>query len=153
MGTLESQQIVLLECNLDDMTGEELGFVLERLLAEGALDAWFTPIIMKKSRPAVILSTLCWPAQADSLSALLLRQTSTLGVRRRAMERQVAERAAVSVETPWGVVRCKVKSLGGDEISVKPEYDDCAKLALEEGISLRQVQEAALAAYRQRHLG
>lgn len=153
MPSPERQEIVLLECNLDDMTGEELGFVLERLLGEGALDAWFTPIIMKKSRPAVILSALCWPAQADSLTALLLRQTSTLGVRRREMERQVAERDAVSVETPWGPVRCKVKSLASEELSAKPEYDDCARLALAAGIPLRQVQEAALAAYRQLRLG
>lgn len=146
----EASDLVLqLECNLDDMTGEELGFVLERLLAAGALDAWFTPIYMKKSRPAVLLGVLCHPEDGPSLRALLLTETTTLGVRWQIMERQIAARREQVVQTPWGAVRCKVKSVQGAEISVKPEYEDCARLAREQGLTLRQVSEAAERAYRQ----
>jgi len=138
----ERERVVQLECNLDDMTGEELGFVLERLLEAGALDAWFTPIYMKKNRPAVLLGVLCRPEQAEALRALLLRETSTLGVRWREMERLAVERRTLSLETPWGLVRCKAKLLGDQVVSIKPEYEDCARLAREYGLTLRQVVDA-----------
>jgi hypothetical protein len=144
-----TEQVVQLECNLDDMTGEELGFVLEQLLAAGALDAWFTPIYMKKSRPAVLLGALCRPEHGEALRDLLLKETTTLGVRWQTMERQIAERRHQAVETPWGVVRCKIKIVQGAEVSVKPEYEDCARLARENGLSLRQVTEAAELAFRE----
>lgn len=143
-------QVVQLECNLDDMTGEELGFVLERVLAAGALDAWFTPISMKKSRPAVLLGVLCRPEEAARLRELLLAETTTLGVRWQVMERQIAARREDVVHTPWGAVRCKIKIVRGVEISVKPEYEDCARLAREQGLTVRQVSEAAERAYRER---
>ncbi len=133
--------VALLECNLDDMTGEELAYALERLLAAGALDAWFTPIVMKKGRPAVTLSVLCRPEEADRLSAALLRETTTLGVRRHSLERTIAERRTVEVTTPLGTVRCKLKLVGGTVVSAKPEYDDCAALARQHGLPLRQVTE------------
>ena len=103
------QEIVLLECNIDDMTGEALGYALEQLLAAGALDAWFVPIYMKKNRPAVTLAVLCMPEIAPTLRRLLLRETRTLGVRWRTMHREAADRRAVTVETPWGAVGCKLR--------------------------------------------
>ncbi len=136
-------RVTLLECNLDDMTGEALGYALERLLEAGALEAWFTPIYMKKNRPAVLLSALCRPEDAEGLTALLLRETSTLGVRRREVERTIADRQMVLVQTQWGPVWCKVKLLGGAVISIKPEHDDCARLARAEGIPLETVVQAA----------
>lgn len=136
-------RIELLECNLDDMTGEALGYALEQLLEAGALDAWFTPIVMKKSRPAVLLSTLCRIEDGDRLIDLLLRETSTLGVRRRLVERVIADRETLQVETPWGAVRCKAKLLDDVAISIKPEHDDCARIAREQGISLEQVVNRA----------
>ncbi len=145
------ERVVQLECNLDDMTGEELGFVLERLLEAGALDAWFAPIYMKKNRPAVLLGVLCRPEQAESLRALLLRETSTLGVRWCEMERLAVERHTVCVETPWGPVRCKAKRLGGQVVSIKPEYEECARLAREYGLTLRQVAEAVQARWREQN--
>ena len=136
-------RVVLLECNLDDMTGEELGFALERILGEGALDAWFTPIYMKKNRPATILSVLCRPEEAATLRRLLLRETTTLGVRWRAMERMVAGRNVIQVKTAWGNVRCKLKVLDGEVVRVKPEFDDCARLAREHQVPLSSIIEAA----------
>jgi len=137
-------QVVLLECNLDDMTAEALGFVLERLMAERALDAWFTPIVMKKGRPATLLSVLCLPEDAARLRRLVLRETTTLGVRWRACEREIAQRQTDQVDTPWGSVRRKLKLLDGVVVSAKPEYEDCARLAREQGIPLQQVIDAAL---------
>lgn len=137
-------EVVLLECNLDDMTGEALAYALERLLEAGALDAWFAPIYMKKGRPAVLLSALCRPDDAPALRHVLLRETTTLGVRWRRMEREIAERDTDRVDTPWGPVRRKLKRLDGRVVSVKPEYDDCARLARENNIPLRDVIEHAL---------
>lgn len=136
-------QVMLLECNIDDMTGEALGYALERLLEAGALEAWFTPIYMKKNRPAVLLSVLCRLEEADALAAVLLRETSTLGVRRRMVERTIAQRREMQVETQWGPVRCKVKLFNGETISVKPEYDDCARIAKAYGVALERVVNAA----------
>ena len=140
--------VMELACNVDDSTGEILGYTMERLLAEGALDVWFAPIQMKKNRPATLLSVLAEPRDADRLASLLLRETSTLGVRQRAVSRRKAEREMRSVETPWGPVRLKVKILGGVPAAVSPESDDCARLAEEAEVPLARVMEAARAAAR-----
>lgn len=135
-------RVVLLQCNIDDMTGEELGFALERVLAEGALDAWFTPIYMKKNRPAVMLSVLCRAGEGPKFRTLLLRETSTLGVRWQAMEREIARRRIEHVNTPWGTVDCKVKILSGRVLSAKPEFQECAELARQHDVPLRCVMDA-----------
>lgn len=132
-------EVALLECNLDDMTGEALAYALERLLDAGALDAWFTPIYMKKGRPAVVLSVLCRPDDASALRRLMLRETTTLGVRWRTMAREIAGRDTDRVDTPWGPVRRKIKVLDGRVVSVKPEYEDCARLAREHDVPLQDV--------------
>lgn len=136
-------KVLLLECNLDDMTGEALGFALELVLEEGALDAWFTPVYMKKNRPASMFSVLCRPEDGPSLRKLLLRETTTLGVRWRLMEREIAQRRIVQVQTCYGSVRCKLKVLAGQIVGVKPEFDDCAALARKHQVPLREVVEAA----------
>jgi hypothetical protein len=142
-GGAEGAQIVQLACNLDDATGETLGYVMDRLLADGALDVWFTPIQMKKNRPATQVSVLARPEDADALASLLLRETPTLGVRRQALPRYCAERRMRQVETPWGSVGVKVKILEGKIMAASPEYDDCARLATEAGVPLAEVMEAA----------
>ncbi len=139
----QEDEVVLLECNLDDTTGEALGYVQGRLLEAGALDAWFTPIYMKKSRPAAMLSTLALPIQAQALAELILRETTTLGVRWQRLQRTIAGRSTVTVETPWGAVRVKVKELGGQALSAAPEYEDCARLAREAGVPWPEVYSAA----------
>ena len=142
----DHDEVLLLECNLDDMTGEALGYALERVLAAGALDAWFTPIYMKKNRPASMLSVLCRPEDGPALRETLLRETSTLGVRWQPMRRLIAQRRSDQVRTPWGMVRRKLKILDGQVVSVKPEYEDCAQLAREHQVPFERVFEAARAA-------
>jgi hypothetical protein len=116
---------------------------MDRLLAGGALDVWFTPIQMKKNRPATQVSVLARPEDADALASLLLRETPTLGVRRQTLPRYCAERQMRQVETPWGSVRVKLKILEGQIAAASPEYDDCARLATEAGVPLAEVMEAA----------
>ncbi len=137
--TLAQETVYLLECNLDNATGEILGYAMERLFAAGALDVWFTPVQMKKNRPGVVLSALARPEQVDGLAAVILRETPTLGVRRRPVERVVAERRQGSVETEWGTVRVKEKWLDGRKVATSPEYEDCARIARERGIPLQDV--------------
>ncbi|WP_005038194.1 nickel pincer cofactor biosynthesis protein LarC [Holophaga foetida] len=141
-----SDQVALLETNLDDMTPEALAFATERLLGEGALDVWLTPILMKKGRPGHTLSLLCPSEAMERFAGSILRETSSLGVRHRILERTLLPREQIPVETPYGTVRCKVAHLEGKQ-RVKPEYEDCRAAALASGASLAHVQEAALAAF------
>ena len=136
--------VVQIECNLDNATGEALGFAMERLLAEGALDAWLAPIQMKKNRPAVTLAVLVEAPEAPRFAELLLRETPTLGVRLSPpLARVTAERRSLRVETPWGPVRVKEKRLDGRRISCAPEYEDCARIARERGLPWAAVYEQA----------
>ena len=124
---------VLIETNIDDMSGELLGYVQERLLAAGARDVWFTPIQMKKNRPGVMLSAIVSADREGDAIGLIMRETTTLGVRVRGLERVEAEREVVRVETSLGEVRVKVKRLEGWVVGVAPEYEDARRLALERG--------------------
>jgi uncharacterized protein (DUF111 family) len=138
-----TEEMVKLECNLDDMTGEELGFALERLMDAGARDAFYTPVFMKKNRPGWLLTVLCAPDEADRFTALLFRHTTTLGVRRSLLDRAVLPRSFRTVPTPWGDV--PVKEAGeGDNLRLHPEYDAIARIAREHNLPLRTVSQAAL---------
>lgn len=137
---------VLLETNLDDVTGQVLARALERLLAEGALDAWVLPATMKKGRPGHVLCALAAPADVARLEAVLFAETPTLGVRRAPVARSVLPRHHVDVLTPWGQVRMKVR-VGPQGPQATPEHDDCRRLAEQHGVPLRDVQEAALRAW------
>jgi hypothetical protein len=137
-------RVVEIECNLDDVTGETLGYAMERLFDAGALDVWFTPIQMKKNRPAVLLSVLAPEDRVDALSMILMRETSTLGVRLfPPAHRLKADRRMREVDTPWGVVRVKEKWLGGQRLAASPEYEDCARLARASGEPLARVMSVA----------
>ena len=121
--------IILLETNIDNATGEQLGYAMEQLFAAGALDVWHTPIQMKKNRPAILLSAL-GPAELETqLAEAILRHTPTLGVRVRPITRYVAHRDTVTVETEYGPIRLKRKYLSGQIVSQSPEHDDIAKTA------------------------
>ena len=135
-------EATLLECNLDDATGETLGYAMERLFEAGALDVWFTPVQMKKNRPGVVLSVLARPDRADALAQIVMRETTTLGLRILPLARIVAERRVRGVETPWGSVRVKEKWLAGECIAISPEYEDCARIARVQSIPLHQVFDA-----------
>jgi hypothetical protein len=139
-GAQELEQIVHLECNLDDCTGEEIGFAMDQLFRAGARDVYTQPIGMKKSRPGVLLSVICMPEDADRLAGILLRHTTTLGVRRQIMSRYVLERTVRTVDTSYGPVRVKTASGMGINRS-KAEYDDLAELALRHGVSLEDIRK------------
>ena len=139
------EEITKLECNLDDMTGEDIGFAMETLLKAGARDVFTQGIGMKKSRPAVLLSVICLPEDADRMAALMMRHTTTLGVRRQDMTRYTLLRETEIVQTAYGEVRVKRASGMGVE-RAKPEYDDVAALALRHGVSLADIRRAALQA-------
>lgn len=138
------QASVLLETNIDDQPAEQLAYAAEQLLALGALDAWLTPIVMKKGRAAVLLSALVPPELEDAAVALIMRETTTLGVRRRLAERHVCDRSIATVATPLGPIRMKHKRWQGDDMGAAPEYEDCARLAREHGLPLREVYRLAL---------
>ena len=145
LGQTEEKQrdaVVELRCNVDDMTGETVGFALERLLAEGALDAFTTPIGMKKSRPATLITVLCRPEQKERMVCLLLRHTTTLGVREQLCRRYTLERRVETVNTPYGPVRKKV-SEGYGVRREKYEYEDLAGIAAEQGVSLMELESRA----------
>ena len=133
-------EILELRCNVDDMTGEAVGFALEQLLKQGALDAFTVPIGMKKSRPAVLITVLCRQAQKEAMVGLLFRHTTTLGVREFPCRRCTLERTVEAIQTPYGTVRKKVSS-GYGVHREKYEYDDLSRIALEKGISLEEVLE------------
>ncbi len=136
---------IILECNLDDITGETIGYVLERLLAAGACDAWITPIIMKKSRPALTLSALCSPEHEPAITAIFLRETTTLGLRRREVGKIMLERTTEEIATTLGPVRVKTGWLDGRALKSKPEHEDLRRIATERGIPLREVEQTILA--------
>jgi hypothetical protein len=139
--------LVALETNLDDMNPEFYEHLMDRLFAAGALDVFYTPVLMKKSRPATLVSVLAEPLQADSLSEIIFRETSTLGVRRYAVARRCLEREWWEVETPYGRVRVKVGRLGPEVVTAAPEYEDCRRLAQASGAPVKAVYEAARAAF------
>ncbi|MFT8871899.1 MAG: nickel pincer cofactor biosynthesis protein LarC [Sporolactobacillus sp.] len=139
--------VCLLETNIDDQSGEMLGYAMHRLLDAGALDCYFTPIYMKKNRPAVKLSVICRPPDGTRMTAILLEETSTLGVRRVDCARTTMSREQRSVNTCYGSVGIKLATYA-DIKKYAPEFDDCARLARQQNIPLRVVYEAALAAAR-----
>jgi len=136
----EAGQLMLLaETNIDDMSPEILGYVQERLFASGAADVWLTPIQMKKGRPGVLLSVLC-PVEAEgAIVSVLLRETSTLGVRLREVRRQEAEREVLEFESSLGPAVVKVKRLPGEPPQAAPEYEVCRRLAKASGRPLAEV--------------
>jgi uncharacterized protein (TIGR00299 family) protein len=141
-----SDHAMLLETNLDDASGQVIAFAVQRALDEGALDAWFTPITMKKGRPGVLLSLLVRPEEAARFEDLLFVETPTLGVRRRHVERAVLSRHHEEVATAWGTVRMKVRTTPGGAAAT-PEYEDCAALASRHGVAVQTVMTAAQAAW------
>ena len=142
--------LFVLEANLDDCPGQLIARAIEAALEAGALDAWAAPVTMKKGRPGILLGALCAEAERGAVTAALFAETTTLGVRRHRVERDVLDRALREVETPYGMVRVKVASLAGRELGAHPEYDDCLARAKERCVPVREVMAAALAAHRAR---
>ena len=132
-------QVSLLETNVDDLIPEILGHVQEKLFEHGALDVWFTPIQMKKNRPAVTLSVICRPLLEAALIRVILEESSTLGARVHPLKRYEAEREVVSIDTSLGRARVKVKKSEGKMVGLSPEFEDCKEIAQREGLPLQDV--------------
>ena len=135
--------VAVIESNIDNMTGELLGGLMDKLFSAGALDVNYTPIQMKKNRPAVMLTIICRVEEGTALSELLLSESSTLGVRISQVQRIKAQRVFERIETPFGPISMKIKRLGDRIISATPEYEDCQRIALEKGIPLEDVYDVA----------
>lgn len=144
----EIDRIAVLETNLDDVSGEVLGNLVERALAAGALDVFHTPIQMKKNRPGVLLSVLCAEADADKFSEMLLRETSAFGVRRTISERRKLKREFTKVKTKFGDVTVKLGKLNGQVVQAAPEFESCKKIAEQKRVALKEVYAAALKAVK-----
>lgn len=138
---LTVEQALVLECNIDDMDAERFAHVQALLLEEGAADAWITPIVMKKSRPAHMLSVLCHPDLAGRMKEVLFRESSSIGLREYAVKKNMLSREEILVKTRFGEVPVKRAHFKGQVVSEKPEYERCRELAAINGVSLEEVQK------------
>jgi uncharacterized protein (TIGR00299 family) protein len=144
---ITSDTISILEANLDDLNPQVFGYVMDRLLEEGALDAFGVPVQMKKNRPGTLLTVLCKPEDAAKLTKIIFAETTTLGVRLREEARQMLARRWENVQTAWGEVRVKIASMNGTVTNYAPEYEDCRKLAAQHKVPLKTVMQEAARAY------
>ncbi len=143
------ERLVMLETNIDDMSPQVFGYVMDRAFELGALDCYFTAVQMKKNRPGTLVSILCKPAQQQMLCEMLLVETTTLGVRSYEVERLALQRAVVTVETPYGAIDIKEARMDGRLLRAMPEYEQCRRAAREAGVTLREVEQSALKAHAQ----
>ena len=141
-------EVVLLEANIDDMSGELVAPLFDALAEAGAVDVWSAPILMKKGRPAVQVSALAPPAALAAVERAFFRNSTTLGLRRRPLERVVLARSFVKVATRYGAVRAKLAALDGEVLGAHPEFEDCRRLAARARVPVREVVAAAAAAAR-----
>jgi hypothetical protein len=140
---VETEQVVVIETNLDDLSPQVLAYTVERLLREGAREAFITPVLMKKGRPGHLLTAIAPDGREAALGALLMRETGTLGYRVRRTGRIVLKRTETEVGVAGGTVRVKTAALGAEQIRFAPEYEDCRRIAEKTGRPLREVLEAA----------
>lgn len=135
----DEENMVLLETNIDDMNPQIYGYLMEKLFEEKAIDVWFTPIQMKKNRPAVMLSILATAQAEPGLVELVMRETSTLGIRTKPVLRHIARRKMIEFKSSLGSVKIKVKHFSGDLLQVTPEYEDCTHIAMGKNMPLQEV--------------
>jgi uncharacterized protein (TIGR00299 family) protein len=143
----KKESVTVLETALDDLSPQVLAWVADQALVAGAMDVMLTPVIMKKGRPGTLLTVLCSEANRPALERLILRETSTLGMRIRQDERSCLERHHVPVQTEYGEIRVKIGMLDGEVLNAAPEFEDCRAAAVRSEVPLKQVQQAAIAAY------
>jgi len=142
-----SHTVTVIEAEIDDMNPQIFGVVMEKLLVEGALDVFYTPIQMKKNRPGTLLSVIATPATREKLTSTIFRETTTIGVRHRDMTRECLDRETENVVTPFGPIRFKVARRGGEVLNAAPEFDDCVRIATATGRSVKEIQAAATKAW------
>jgi uncharacterized protein (TIGR00299 family) protein len=144
--TRSTERVAVLECAIDDATPQLTAHCMERALEEGALDVMCVPVVMKKGRMGSLLTILCRPERSEALQDLLLRETTTLGLRVREEDRIILQRRFIEVETVYGPIRVKIGSRDGKDLNLMPEYEDCVRAAREHGVPLKQVMQAAMVA-------
>ena len=148
--TAPSHRVVVIEAEIDDMSPQIFGILIDRLLAEGALDVFYTSIQMKKNRPGTLLSIIAPPGSRERVTATVFRETTTIGVRYREMERECLDRETLTVETPFGPVGVKIARRNGEAMNASPEFEDCARIAAASGRPVKDVQAAAIKAFLDR---
>ena len=146
-------RVSVIEAEIDDMTPQLFGVVMDALLAAGALDVFYTPVQMKKNRPGTLLTVIASPERRAALTGLIFRETTTIGVRYRESEREVLDRETVVVSTPVGPIRIKVARQRGEVLNVSPEFDDCVRAAKATGRPVKEVQALAVRAFHDRLQG
>jgi len=142
----DTERVVKIECEIDDMNPQFFGPLMDGLLAAGALDVFYTAVQMKKNRPGTLVTIIAPPVRRRALTDLLFRDSTTIGVRYEEMSRTCLDRAFETVETAYGSVRFKVARQDGRELNASPEFEDCERLAAEHGVSIKAVQAAAISA-------
>jgi pyridinium-3,5-bisthiocarboxylic acid mononucleotide nickel chelatase len=141
------ERLIEVQATIDDMTPELLGAAIDKIREAGAVEAFFSSVQMKKNRPGILLTALCRPDQLPEIQDLILRHTSTFGVRYHEVDRLALDRRFVSVTTQYGALRIKLGVLGGEVIQVAPEFEDCRKAAEKTGVPIKAVYDAALQVY------
>ncbi len=143
---IKKEQLVKLETNIDDCSGEALGYAMEKLFGAGALDVWTVPVYMKKNRPASMLSVLCRPEDAERLRGIIFRETTSIGIRETEVVRYALPREEMETETPFGPVRAKVCMNGGERY-VYPEYESVRALCAKSGCAYAEAENYIRAAF------
>ena len=149
-GTAGLERVVVLECQIDDMNPQLYGALMDRLAAAGALDVFYAPIQMKKNRPGTLVTVVGSPGRREALAEVLFRESTTIGLRMTETERERLERDSVAVDTPIGMIPIKVARRNGAVCNAAPEFEDCARLAAERGLSIKDVQAIAVKAWLDR---
>jgi pyridinium-3,5-bisthiocarboxylic acid mononucleotide nickel chelatase len=147
-----AERVTVIECEIDDMNPQIFGVAMDRLYAAGALEVFYVPVQMKKNRPGTLLTVVAPPELRAKLADIVFSETTTIGLRYQDVERECLQREIVQVETPLGVVRFKVASRSGHVLNVAPEFEDCAKLAAQHGLPVKEVQALATQAYGARQV-
>jgi uncharacterized protein (TIGR00299 family) protein len=147
----QADRVSVIECEIDDMNPQIFGVAMDRLYAAGALDVFYVPVQMKKNRPGTLLTVVAPPELRATLSDIIFRETTTIGLRHMEVERECLQREVVHVDTPIGAVRFKLAWHGGRVVNAVPEFDDCARLAAASSLSVKEVQALAVQAYGTRH--
>ncbi len=140
-------RVVVVESAIDDMNPQLYGTLMERLYEAGALEVYYQPVQMKKNRPGTLVTVIAEPGRRHAISRVLFLETTTIGLRYQEIARECLERESVIVETRFGAVRVKVSRLGGEVVNARPEFDDCARVASERGVPVREVLESASRAW------
>ena len=147
----QAERVTMIECEIDDMNPQIFGVAMDRLYAAGALEVFYVPVQMKKNRPGTLLTVIAPPEKRTQIADVIFRETTTIGLRHHEVERECLEREIVTVETPVGAIRFKLARRDGRIVNATPEFEDCARLAAANNLSVKEVQTMAIQAYGVSH--